>query len=146
MIDDLLAWARSNPDLLDLALVGALVVSLGALIGVPLLIVRLPRDYFARAEAPAMPWTRQHPALRLLLCTLKNLCGLLLLLAGLAMLVLPGQGLLTLLAALLLLDLPGKRRLERALVRGRRLRAAMDWIRARAGRAPLQPPEQGRAD
>jgi uncharacterized iron-regulated membrane protein len=144
LIDDLIAWARLHPVLLDGALVCAVAVSLGTLIGVPMLIARLPDDYFAGAQAPAMPWASRHPALRLVLRVLKNLGGLLLLLAGTAMLVLPGQGLLTILAGLLLLDFPGKRRLERALVRKPRVRRALDWVRGRAGSSPLIPPGEDR--
>ena len=59
------------------------------------------------------------------------------LLLGIAMLVLPGQGVLTILAALVLLDFPGKRRLERRLLLRPRLLGALNSLRARAGRPPI---------
>lgn len=63
------------------------------------------------------------------------------------MLVLPGQGLVTILAGLLLLDFPGKFKLERALVRQPAVMNALNWIRVRRGRPPLQvpPPRHRRA-
>ena len=60
------------------------------------------------------------------------------LLAGLAMLVLPGQGLLTMLIGLLLLDFPGKRALERRVVRRPKILAFLNRMRDRRGREPLR--------
>ena len=54
-------------------------------------------------------------------------------LSGLAMLVLPGQGILTLLAALALLDFPGRAWLEERLVRPRIVRRALNGLRAGVG-------------
>ena len=69
----------------------------------------------------------------------KNGLGVVLLAAGIAMLVLPGQGLLTLVVALILLDFPGKRRLQRRIVYAPRVLAALNALRRRAGREPLEP-------
>ena len=70
----------------------------------------------------------------------KNVLGVVLLLAGILMMVLPGQGIITILVALSLLDFPGRRQLETRLVRQPKVRQAINWIRARAGRPPIQPP------
>ncbi len=91
----------ANPFLFWIA--GAsLVAFIATLIAVPWLIVRIPADYFAhrRRRRPSRPRT----AVRWASWAGKNLLGGLLVLAGLAMLVLPGQGLLTILLGLLLLD------------------------------------------
>ncbi len=93
-------------------------------------IARLPADHF-RAERAATPS-------RLLPWLVRNLVGALLVLAGVAMLLLPGQGLLTMLAGLLLMDFPGKRNLERRLLRVPQLRRSVDWLRKRAEQPPLE--------
>ncbi|MCH8023740.1 MAG: hypothetical protein IIB43_03440 [Candidatus Marinimicrobia bacterium] len=85
-------------------------ISIGSLVAIPWLIARIPHDYFAGPKAPPLPWAQAHPAWRLLLSGLKNALGLILVLIGLALLVLPGQGVLTLLVGLMLLEFPGKRR------------------------------------
>jgi hypothetical protein len=101
----------------------------------PVFVVRLPADYFlvSRSEAAArrgvVQWIGRAG---------RNLLGLVFLLAGLAMLVLPGQGLLTMLIGLLLLDFPGKRAIERRLVRRPKILAFLNRIRARRGREPLR--------
>ena len=72
-------------------------------------------------------------------CCRRNALGAVLLAAGIAMLVLPGQGLLTILLGLMLVDFPGKRRAERALVARPNVFEALNWLRAKAGRPPLLP-------
>lgn len=69
-----------------------------------------------------------------------QVASVVLVLAGLAMPTLPGQGLLTLLAGLIPLEFPGERHAERGLVRRDRVRPALDRGHARAGRGPLEPP------
>jgi hypothetical protein len=72
----------------------------------------------------------------------KNGLGILLVLLGLAMLVLPGQGLLTILMGIGLIDLPGKRRFEIALLRRPMINRLLNGIRARANRPPFVLPER----
>lgn len=128
-----------------LALV-SVVTFAGSVILVPYMAVRIPADYFQATRRGQTAWGRQHPVLRLLFSLLKNLLGFLLVLAGILMLFLPGQGLLTILMGVLLMNFPGKYRLERSLVaRGPVLRG-INWIRLRAGGQPLQAPnENGKA-
>lgn len=104
---------------------------------VPILIRRLPQDYFVREHASSSPELERHPALRLLLLILKNLFGAILAIAGLIMFLTPGQGILTLLIGICLLNFPGKRRLEVWIVKRRPVHRAIDWIRRRAGEPPL---------
>ena len=72
---------------------------------------------------------------------LKNLGGYALVGAGVAMLVLPGQGLLTILIGLGLIDFPGKREFERWIVCRRPVGRALNWMRRRAHRPPLVLPD-----
>jgi hypothetical protein len=81
----------------------------------------------------------------------KNLLGIVLILAGVAMLVLPGQGILMILIGLMLMDVPGKRALERRLVQQPSVWQAMNWIRAKAHQPALEmpafsPPSSGREE
>ncbi len=85
-------------------------------------------------------WWRGHPVVRWGLRGLKNALGVVLVLAGVAMLVLPGQGLLTLAAAMLLLDFPGKRRVERRVLGSPRVLGRVNALRRRFGKAAMLPP------
>jgi hypothetical protein len=67
---------------------------------------------------------------------------MILILLGLLMLVLPGQGLVTLLVGLMVLDFRGKRALEQRLVARPGVLRFINGLRSRAGRAPLEMPHQ----
>ncbi len=110
---------------------------IGTLVLVPILLVRLPPDYFAHGKRQPAPWAHHHPLIRAALLVGKNILGLLFLLAGIFMLFLPGQGLLTMVMGVVLLDLPGKYRLERWLIAHRPIHEGVNWLRQRAGRPLL---------
>jgi hypothetical protein len=103
-----------------------------------LILVRLPADYFVGPHAPAF-WRDRHPALRLAGRVLKNLVGVVLVVAGVVLSLpgVPGQGVLTILIGLMCLDLPGKRKLEQRLVRRPRILKFINGLRTRYGRPPL---------
>ena len=94
---------------------------------------RLPDDYLLREETSVSRGPGSHFGR-----IVRNAVGFVLLLVGIALLVLPGQGLLTLLAAVSLLDFPGKRRLERRLMARPKVLDAINRFRRRVGRPPLR--------
>jgi len=121
--------------------VGAsLLVLLASAALVPLLVARLPVDFFSSEEVVRTRYAREHALVRGALWTLENAAGALLVLAGVTMLLLPGPGLLTIFAGLVLVDVPGKHTLLRSAVRRPRVLAGLNWIRRRAGRDPFEPP------
>lgn len=116
-------------------------LSLGSLIltalAMPVIVVRLPSDYLVdggRPDEGSLGWRG------LVWRVVKNLLGVVFVLAGVAMLVLPGQGLLTILIGLLLMDFPGKRRLEQRLLGRPKVLALINRMRSRRGHPPLRPP------
>jgi len=113
----------------------SVVLSVASLVVVPWLIARLPADYFAHRHREHPP--PAHPAWRMTVLVVKNVLGVVLILAGIAMLVLPGQGILSILAGIMLMDFPGKYHLERRIVGQHTVLAALNWIRARADKPPL---------
>ena len=118
--------------------IGSLLTFFGSLILLPVLVVRMAPDYFMPGGRAA--FADSHPGLRIVGVIGKNVVGLLLFLAGVAMLFIPGQGLLTMLMGLALMDFPGKRAAEVWLVRKPKVNSALNWIRQRYGREPLQVP------
>ena len=135
-------WVRSHEVLLGWLSVLSVLMFVGSLTAIPWLAVRIPADYFARRQHLLADRLQPlHPVLRWLLLSLKNALGVVLVLAGVAMLVLPGQGILTILMGLMMLDFPGKFTLELRLVRQPLVIGAINWIRVKAGRPPLELPE-----
>jgi hypothetical protein len=109
----------------------------GSLLAVPWLIARLPSDYFITHHRKVANRHRRHPILALFLFLLRNACGFLLLLAGIAMLMLPGQGILTIVVGLSLLDFPGKQKLLDILIRQPKVIGVLNWIRKKEKKTPF---------
>lgn len=90
--------------------------------GLSFALARLPSDHFVRRrEGRRWRWP----------------IGLLLVLAGVAMLVLPGPGILSIVVGLVVLDVPLMRRLVVAALRRPRVAATVDAARRRHGREPF---------
>jgi hypothetical protein len=136
-------WVKAHDELFVWVGGASLLTLAVSSIAVPMVIRRMPYDYFLETSEGAEAIREQHPALRLIFLILKNGLGLLLMIGGILMFFTPGQGILTLLIGILLLNFPGKRRLEIRLIRIKPLKRAVDWIRRRAGQRPLELPDRG---
>jgi len=108
------------------------------LFALPLIIIRLPVDYFGDRERHRAPWQDYHPVFAALVYGLKNIAGFVFVIFGIIMLVTPGQGILSILIGLTMMNYPGKYRCERWLISRRHLWHAVGWIRRRAGVPPLE--------
>jgi len=115
----------------------SLVTLLISLIVVPILVARMPADYFNESSRPQRPWAHLNPVLRVVLIIAKNVIGVLLILVGLVMIPLPGQGVLTLLIGLMLVDFRQKYRFEKWLISREKILKTVNWIRRRAGREAI---------
>jgi hypothetical protein len=134
------AWFDQHGDLLAILGVVSIVTFIATLVLVPILVARLPEDYFSHPRRRRSRWGERHPVLRAVVLIAKNLLGVVLVLAGVGMMFLPGQGVLTILIGLMLVNFPGKYRLERWIARRRSVMRAMNWLRRRAHRPPLRAP------
>jgi hypothetical protein len=130
-------WMAGHGELLGWLIVTSALMFFASVVAVPWMLVRIPHDYFGPGKEHRLPFADRHPVLRAGLLALRNVLGVLLLLAGIAMLVLPGQGILTILAGLVLLHFPRKHELLRWIVSRRAVLASANWVRHRAGRPPL---------
>lgn len=119
---DLGPWLMAGSFVLSAIL---LVVSGFAL---PRVIVGLPADALVRDDPEPV---RSKGRLA------RNLLGWTLIVLGVLMLVLPGQGVLTVLAGLVLADVPGKRGMIRRLLATGPVLRAVTALRERAGQPPL---------
>jgi hypothetical protein len=116
--------------------VGAAIVTLAL---ATVIVVGWPADRF-KGQGPTEVGLHRHVIIRALALLAKNLSGAVLVVLGLIMALpgVPGQGLVTALIGLTLLSFPGKRRLERRFVRIPALLGAINRLRARFGRPPLE--------
>jgi len=117
-----------------LALISAFTFVLSLLL-IPWILGRLPRDCFLKLIAKVGDGRPLYSLSGVSILLIRNLFGLLLLLAGIAMLFLPGQGLLTILMGCLFISFPGKNKLVDNLVRRPKVQQSLDWLRKKRGKS-----------
>ncbi|MGB0598268.1 MAG: PGPGW domain-containing protein [Rubripirellula sp.] len=120
------------------SLVLSATVFVGTLLAVPWIVARLPEEYFDHQRRNSAKSSINHRLLYHCFLILKNAAGVVFLVAGVAMLVLPGQGLLTIVIGLSLINFPGKYRLERYLASKTWILRSLNWIRRRRGKPPFR--------
>ncbi len=137
-MDDLLATVQQwiPVDVLIGLTVASAIGFIGTLIAIPVILVRLPADYID-TRTPRHWMKDHHPVLRLSGLVVKNVVGIVFLLAGFAMLFLPGQGVLTMLIGVSLMDFPRKRELEAKMVGQPSLLGVINSMRHKYGKPPL---------
>jgi archaellum biogenesis protein FlaJ (TadC family) len=120
----------------------SLIVLAVTVVALPVVVIKLPQDYFTVEKREPASQTRKQPLLWAVLSLLKNLLGILLILVGLAMLVLPGQGTVTILIGLALTNFPGKYAVEQRIVRQPAVGKTLNRIRELGGAPPLSLPSE----
>jgi hypothetical protein len=110
-----------------------------SLVSIAVVMVKIPPDYFSthyrRDFLPGSPWHVRWGAI-----AAKNLLGVFLILLGIVLSLpgVPGQGILTILLGLIMLDIPGMRPLEARIIQRPSVLAAINKLRAKYERLPLQ--------
>ena len=137
-VNSFIQWFANHPEVLIGMGISSIFIFLISILGISWFIAQIPEDYFLRSKRQPSKWREQKPILRFVVMFGKNLIGLSLIIGGLLMLVLPGQGLLTIVTGLLLVNYPGKYKLEQKLSSMPSIFRALNWIRLKANKPPLQ--------
>ena len=111
---------------------------IGSLVVIPWIISRLPVNYFIRHRQLIAKRHELHPVLARITFVSRNIVGFVFFLAGVAMLVLPGQGIITIVIGISLMDFPKKHQLVDHLVRHPRLIKLLNWIRRKEKKPPFE--------
>ena len=138
LVHSFIQWFANHPEVLIGMGISSIFIFLISILGISWFIAQIPEDYFLRSKRQPSKWQEQKPILRFVVMFGKNLIGLSLIIGGLLMLVLPGQGLLTIVTGLLLVNYPGKYKLEQKLSSVPSIFRALNWIRLKAKKPPLQ--------
>ncbi|MFG0284035.1 MAG: PGPGW domain-containing protein [Phycisphaerales bacterium JB039] len=137
MIDRALNWIEVHPELVAWMTGASLAMLVATAVLAIWTLLWLDEDYLT-SEKPGPRFGWAPGPLRIGLLVAKNVLAWLLVVAGIAMLALPGQGLLTIAVGLVLADGPGKRRIERAVLGRPGVLRRVNALRRRAGRRPLR--------
>jgi len=116
---------------------GLLVVSfLASTLLVAVVMIKIPENYFSshyqQDFLPNSAWFTRWGVV-----VIKNVVGIIIVLAGIVMLVGPGPGVLTILIGSIMIDIPGKRPFEARLLKQPMVLSAANNLRGRFGKPPL---------
>lgn len=137
LIGTIFDWFRSHPAATQRIVFASILLAFVYTALMLVAIARMEPHYFVTRKPPRESFRGRHPVARFAVKGMKSVVGLVQVIMGLAMLVLPGQGMLTILIGVSLLDFPGKRRLELRFVRQPQVLKAINWIRAKAKQPAL---------
>lgn len=129
-----------TPDLRHLVeLLGlvSVITFFGSLLAIPWLIGRLPANYFSLHRRKIKERYKRHPFVARMIFVLRNGIGTLFLLAGITMLLLPGQGIITILIGFSFMDFPKKHVLEDTLIRRPSVLKSLNWLRRKQKKQPF---------
>jgi hypothetical protein len=139
-------WLQAHSEILWATGIASAAMMLCGIAVVPWILLRLPRDYFLPPRRQRITPERLPHSVGIPVLVAKNLLGIVLILAGVAMLVLPGQGLLTIILGLALTNFPGKFKLQRRLVGHPSVLNSLNWLRRRFDKAPFIAPDTRREE
>ena len=96
----------------------------------------IPSDYFVKKRASKFKNTYPYPWIISLI--IKNILGYSLVVGGIFMLVLPGQGIFTIVVGLMLSNYPGKYSIERRLISIPSIHKGINWLRKKSNQPPIE--------
>ena len=100
-------------------------------------IKQIPYDYFLNDKRGVSDYKNKNPIFWIITLALKNIVGYCLIIGGILMLILPGQGLLTIFVGLMLSDYPGKFKLERRIIKTHLILKTINWYRIKSNIPPI---------
>ena len=107
-----------------------------SLISIKWLVALIPSDYFI--EDKRNKYQSSYPLTWLISIIIKNIVGYILIIGGILMLVLPGQGLFTIIIGLMLSNYPGKYFIERKFIAIPSVLKTINWLRKKSNKPPLE--------
>ena len=107
-----------------------------SLLSIKWLVSLIPSDYFINKKTSK--FKSKYPIVWLISMIIKNLIGYVLIIGGILMLVLPGQGLFTIFIGLMMSNYPGKYFIERKFIAIPSVLKTINWLRKRSNQEPLK--------
>ena len=143
---EMIEWLEKHAELLRGVGSVSVAVLVITVVVLPVVVTKLPTDYFVRDNREPARQSRKHPLLWTILSLCKNLLGLLFIMIGIVMLALPGQGTVTILTGLAISNFPGKFVIEQRIAGQPAGGRMLNRIRQSFGVPPLQMPEASEND
>ena len=106
-----------------------------SLVTIKWLVALIPSDYFVSKKDSK--FKSKYPFTWLISMIIKNIIGYVLIIGGILMLVLPGQGLFTIFIGLMMSNYPGKYYIEKKFIAIPSILKAINWLRKQSNKEPI---------
>ena len=113
---------------------------IGSLIVIPWILIRIPSDYFSHKKRQKHQWGSYPPIIRLVLLLIKNILGVIFIISGIIMLLIPGQGIITIIIGIILIDFPYKYKIEQWIISHPAILRSINQLRTKAKQSPIERP------
>ncbi len=133
----MLDFINDHESLLLWLATGSLIVFIASILLIPWIVTKIPSDYFTHPKRQKYLWCNQPKIVRFVFILLKNILGVTLVLGGIAMLLLPGQGILTILIGFIIMDFPYKYKVETWIIKHPFVLRAINKLRSKVKQRPL---------
>ena len=114
----------------------SLFVFLFSLLSIKWLVSLIPEDYFINKKDSKIK--TNNILIWYIVLVFKNLIGYSLILGGIMMLVLPGQGLFTIIIGLMMSNYPGKYSIEKKFIAIPTILKSINWLRRKSNKPPIR--------
>lgn len=111
------------------------IIFIVSLLSIGWLVSLIPSDYFINRKESK--FKLNYPVTWIVYTIIKNIFGYILILGGILMLILPGQGLLTIFIGLMLSNYPGKYSIEKKIIATPKILKSINWLRKKSDEPPL---------
>ena len=112
------------------------IIFLFSLLSIKWLVGLIPSNYFIKKKSSK--FKNNYPLIWIFSLIVKNILGYSLILGGIFMLVLPGQGIFTVMIGLMLSNYPGKYAIEKKFIGIPRVLKSINWLRKKSDKPPLE--------
>ena len=106
-----------------------------SLVTIKWLVALIPSDYFVSKKDTK--FKSEYPFIWLISMIIKNIIGYVLIIGGILMLLLPGQGLFTIFIGLMMSNYPGKYYIEKKFIAIPSILKTINWLRKRSNKEPI---------
>ena len=111
------------------------VIFVFSLLSIKWLVALIPSDYFIKKEDSK--FKKKYPFLWFLSLIINNIFGYSLIIGGIFMLILPGQGVFTIMIGLMLSNYPGKYAIEKKFIAIPSVLKGINWLRKKSNEPPI---------
>jgi len=132
-----MSFINDHENVLFWLIIASAIGLIASILLIPWIVTKIPPDYFAHPKRQKNLWRNQPKTIRFIFIFLKNVLGVILLIGGIILLFVPGQGILTILIGLLIMDFPYKYKVEVRIIRHPFVLRSINRLRAKAKQPPL---------